>query len=36
LGKEEGDDFKAKLPGGTKEYEILEVKYQEIVFETHL
>ena len=35
LGKEEGDEFKAKLPGGTKEYEILEVKYQEIVFETH-
>ncbi len=35
LGKEEGDDFKAKLPGGTKEFEILEVKYQEIVFECH-
>jgi transcription elongation factor GreA len=33
LGKEEGDEFKAKLPGGTKEFEVLEVKYQEIVFE---
>jgi transcription elongation factor GreA len=33
LGKEEGDEFKAKLPGGIKEYEVLEVKYQEIVFE---
>ena len=33
LGREEGDDFKAKLPNGEKEYEILEVKYQEIVFE---
>jgi len=33
LGKEEGDEFKAKLPGGVKEYEVLEVKYQEIVFE---
>ncbi len=35
LGKEEGDDFKAQLPGGVKEFEILEVKYQEIVFECH-
>jgi len=33
LGKEEGDEFKAKLPGGIKEYEVLEVKYQEIVFD---
>ncbi|HIC42797.1 MAG TPA: transcription elongation factor GreA [Sulfurimonas sp.] len=33
LGKEEGDEFKAKLPGGVKEYELLEVKYQEIVFD---
>ncbi len=33
LGREEGDDFKAKLPNGVKEFEILEVKYQEIVFE---
>jgi transcription elongation factor GreA len=33
LGREEGDDFKAKLPNGEREFEILEVKYQEIVFE---
>ncbi len=33
LGKEEGDEFTAKLPGGSKEFEVLEVKYQEIVFE---
>ena len=35
LGKEEGDEFKAKLPGGIKEFEILEVRYQEIVFDCH-
>ncbi|MBN2895728.1 MAG: transcription elongation factor GreA [Campylobacterales bacterium] len=35
LGREEGDQFKAKLPGGVKEYEVVEVKYQEIVFESH-
>jgi transcription elongation factor GreA len=35
LGKEEGDDFKAQLPGGIKEFEVLEVKYQDIVFECH-
>ena len=33
LGKEEGDEVKVVLPGGTKEFEIDEVKYQEIVFE---
>ena len=33
LGKEEGDEFTAKLPGGAKEFEVLEVKYQEIVFD---
>ena len=33
LGHEEGDEFKVKLPGGEKELEIIEVKYQEIVFE---
>ena len=33
LGHEEGDEFKVKLPGGEKELEVLEVKYQEIVFE---
>jgi len=35
LGKEEGDEVKVSLPGGNKEYEIDEVKYQEIVFECH-
>jgi transcription elongation factor GreA len=35
LGKEEGDEVKVRLPGGEKEYEIDEVKYQEIVFECH-
>jgi len=35
LGKEEGDEFKAKLPGGEREFEVVEVKYQEIVFECH-
>lgn len=35
LGHEEGDEFKAKLPGGEKSFEVLEVKYQEIVFESH-
>ena len=34
LGKEEGDEVKFRLPGGEKEFEIDEVKYQEIVFET--
>ena len=33
LGKEEGDEVKVKLPGGEREFEIDEVKYQEIVFE---
>ncbi len=31
MGKEEGDDVKANLPSGKKEYEIEEVKFQEIV-----
>lgn len=35
LGHQEGDEFAAKLPGGTKNFEVLEVKYQEIIFETH-
>lgn len=35
LGKEEGDEVKMQLPGGKKEFEIIEVKYQEIVFECH-
>ena len=33
LGKEEGDEFKVRLPGGEKELELIEVKYQEIVFD---
>jgi len=35
LGKEEGDEIKVRLPGGIKEFEVNEVKYQEIVFECH-
>ena len=35
LGKEEGDEVKVRLPSGEKEFEIDEVKYQEIVFECH-
>jgi len=35
LGREEGDEVKVRLPGGEKEFEIDEVKYQEIVFECH-
>lgn len=33
LGREEGDEVKVQLPGGKKEFEIDEVKYQEIVFD---
>lgn len=33
LGREEGDDVKVNLPSGTKEFEIVEIRYQEIVFE---
>jgi transcription elongation factor GreA len=33
MSKEEGDEVKVKLPKGEKEYEILEIKYEEIVFE---
>lgn len=33
LGKKEGDEVKVKLPNGAKEFEIEEIKYQEIVFE---
>lgn len=33
LGREEGDEVKVVLPNGKKEFEIIEVKYQEIVFE---
>jgi transcription elongation factor GreA len=35
LGHEEGDEFKVKLPNGERELEIIEVRYQEIVFECH-
>ncbi len=35
LGREEGDEFSARLPGGEKNFEVVEVKYQEIVFECH-
>ncbi|PLY14492.1 MAG: transcription elongation factor GreA [Sulfurimonas sp.] len=35
LGKEEGDEVKVQLPGGKKELEIIEIRYQEIVFECH-
>lgn len=35
LGKEEGDDVKVRLPGGEAEFEIDEVRYQEIVFDSH-
>lgn len=33
LGREEGDDVKVQLPNGKKEFEVVEVRYQEIVFE---
>jgi len=33
LGRQEGDEVKVRLPGGEKEFEIDEVKYQEIVFD---
>ena len=33
LGRAEGDEVKVRLPGGEKEFEIDDVKYQEIVFE---
>lgn len=35
LGREEGDEVKVRLPGGEKEFEILNVSYKEIVFECH-
>ncbi|QOP45199.1 transcription elongation factor GreA [Sulfurimonas paralvinellae] len=35
LGREEGDEVVVQLPGGKKEFEIDEVKYQEIIFDSH-
>jgi transcription elongation factor GreA len=35
LGREEGDEIKVQLPNGSKEFEVVEVRYQEIVFECH-
>jgi len=35
LGAAEGDEVKFRLPGGEKEFEIDEIKYEEIVFECH-
>lgn len=35
LGRVEGDEIKVVLPNGKKEFEVIEVKYQEIVFECH-
>lgn len=35
IGREEGDEIKVQLPNGTKEFEVVEVRYQEIVFECH-
>lgn len=32
LGKEEGDEVRARLPGGEKEYEVVSVGYEEIEF----
>jgi transcription elongation factor GreA len=33
LGKEEGDEVTVQLPGGKKEYEVIDVSYKEIDFE---
>lgn len=33
LGKEEGDEINAKLPGGTKSFEVLSVCYKEIIID---
>ncbi len=35
LGRVEGDEIRVVLPNGKKEFEVIEVKYQEIVFECH-
>ncbi|MCJ8326815.1 MAG: transcription elongation factor GreA [Campylobacterales bacterium] len=33
LGKEEGDEINAKLPGGSKSFEVLSVCYKEIIID---
>ncbi|KIM11667.1 MAG: transcription elongation factor GreA [Sulfuricurvum sp. PC08-66] len=33
LGKEEGDEIKAHLPSGVREFEVISVRYEEITFE---
>lgn len=33
MGKVEGDEVRAKLPGGTREFEVVSVSYKEIDFE---
>ncbi|NQY20727.1 MAG: transcription elongation factor GreA [Campylobacteraceae bacterium] len=33
LGKEEGDEINAKLPGGSKSFEVLSVCYKEIILD---
>ena len=30
LGKEEGDEIRATLPGGVRTFEVLSVKYEEL------
>jgi len=35
LGREEGDEVNVQLPGGKKEFEIEEIRYQEIVFDCY-
>jgi len=35
LGRVEGDEVNVQLPGGKKEFEIEEIRYQEIVFDCY-
>lgn len=32
IGKEEGDEVKAQLPGGERDFEVIEIYYKEIIF----